>query len=60
MASNNGHLLQVTDLHKSYRKGGTTIDVLAGASFVIDRGDMVSVIGKSGTRSKRLKPSGFV
>jgi lipoprotein-releasing system ATP-binding protein len=46
--------LEVTDLHKSYKKGATTVDVLCGATFAVNRGDMVSVIGKSGAGKSTL------
>ena len=43
--------LEVTDLHKSYEKGATTVDVLRGATFAVARSDMVSVIGRAPTPS---------
>ncbi len=46
--------LEVTDLHKAYRKGETTVDVLCGVSFAVARGEMVSVIGKSGAGKSTL------
>ncbi len=47
-------LLEVSDLHKSYEKGAAIVDVLRGASFSVERGDMVSVIGKSGAGKSTL------
>ncbi len=47
-------LIAVRDLHKSYEKGGAIIHVLRGASFDIQEGAMVSVVGASGTGKSTL------
>lgn len=47
-------LLAVRDLHKSYRKGDAVIEVLAGATFAIDEGAMVSIVGASGAGKSTL------
>ena len=49
-----GNLLEIRDLYKAYKKGGTDIHVLAGAFFSIARGEMVSVIGASGAGKSTL------
>jgi lipoprotein-releasing system ATP-binding protein len=46
--------LEVVDLHKSYQKGAATVEVLRGANLTVDRGDMVSIIGKSGAGKSTL------
>lgn len=46
--------LEVQDLHKAYRKGEAMINVLAGASLSLARGDMVSVTGASGAGKSTL------
>ena len=48
------NLLEITNLYKSYEKGGATIKVLHGAHFNIARGEMVSVIGASGAGKSTL------
>ena len=47
-------LLEIHDLYKAYRKGDATIHVLSGASFYIEAGAMVSVIGASGAGKSTL------
>lgn len=47
-------LLQVNGLHKSFQKGSTILHVLRGVDFLVDTGDMVSIIGKSGSGKSTL------
>jgi lipoprotein-releasing system ATP-binding protein len=47
-------LVEICNLSKSYSKGGKVIQVLQGANFSIERGEMVSVIGASGAGKSTL------
>ena len=48
-------LLEVTDLEKSYPTGtGGRLEVLRGVSFTVDRGEVVAVVGESGTGKSTL------
>jgi lipoprotein-releasing system ATP-binding protein len=47
-------LLKIVDLHKSYRKGLQTIEVLRGANLSIAAGEMVSIVGASGAGKSTL------
>ncbi|OGQ85092.1 MAG: ABC transporter ATP-binding protein [Deltaproteobacteria bacterium RIFOXYA12_FULL_58_15] len=46
--------LEVKDLHKSYRKGPQTVEVLCGANLLVAAGDMLSVVGSSGAGKSTL------
>lgn len=41
-------LIKITDLHKQYHLGRTTIDALKGISFDIEAGDFITILGPSG------------
>ena len=47
-------LVEVDDLHKAYRDGGAPTPVLKGASFALQRGETVSVVGSSGAGKSTL------
>lgn len=54
-AENDGvPLLRVAGLHKSYIKGKETIRVLEGADLTVQKGEMVSIVGKSGAGKSTL------
>jgi ABC-type glutathione transport system ATPase component len=42
-------LLEVHDLHKSYRSHGTTIDAVSAVGFTLDRGRSLGIVGESGS-----------
>lgn len=46
---NDGTLLRVTDLHKSFRKGTGMIEVLRGVSLEAHRAEGIAVVGSSGS-----------
>ena len=54
MADLNETLIRVTDVHKVYRRGGESVDVLQGASLEIPRGDFVALMGPSGSGKTTL------
>ncbi len=47
-------MLRLTDIHKSYRVGPTTVDVLKGISLAVEKGELLSIIGPSGSGKSTL------
>jgi lipoprotein-releasing system ATP-binding protein len=47
-------LIEAVGLHKAYQKGDAKVEVLRGATFTIERGGMVSIVGKSGAGKSTL------
>ncbi len=41
--------LVVDDVHKSFLKGGQTLEVLRGASLKVDAGERLAIVGQSGS-----------
>ena len=49
-----GALLVAEDVHKTYRDGERTLEVLTGTDFRVDRGEFVSIVGSSGSGKSTL------
>src|SRR5579871_4252243 len=49
-----GHVLEICDLHKSFREGGRTHAVLAGASATAAAGEVLAITGRSGSGKSTL------
>ena len=47
-------MLELTNIHKSYKHNGNTIDVLKGIDITINKGDSLAVIGASGAGKSTL------
>ncbi|HUS92874.1 MAG TPA: ABC transporter ATP-binding protein [Phycisphaerae bacterium] len=52
--SSDGAAIEVKGVHKSYKLGRTTLHVLRGVSFRIERGQFVAVVGASGSGKSTL------
>jgi lipoprotein-releasing system ATP-binding protein len=47
-------VLEVRDLRKTYRSGDTTLEILRGVDFQLERGGFVSIVGQSGSGKSTL------
>jgi lipoprotein-releasing system ATP-binding protein len=47
-------VLEVRDLRKTYRSGDTTLAILRGVDFSLERGGFVSIVGQSGSGKSTL------
>lgn len=54
MSTGNGAILVTRDLHKTYEMGTSEVHVLKGIDLVIDKGQVVAIIGPSGVGKSTL------
>ena len=47
-------MIEITDLHKSYITGNTSLHVLKGIDFSVKEGELVSIMGSSGSGKSTL------
>lgn len=52
--SASGPLLELKDVWRSYNQGGSTLDVLTGASLTVRAGEMKALVGPSGSGKSTL------
>ena len=47
-------MIEIKDLHKSYKMGSNTLHVLKGLNFSIKEGELVAIMGSSGSGKSTL------
>ncbi len=47
-------MIQISNLHKSYRMGANSLHVLKGINFNVEEGELVSIMGSSGSGKSTL------
>ena len=47
-------MIQIEDLHKSYKTGSNSLHVLKGINFNVEKGELVSIMGSSGSGKSTL------
>ena len=46
--------IEANNIHKTFGKGDAAVHALRGASLSVDKGEMVAVMGKSGSDRKSV------
>ena len=47
-------MIEIKDLHKSYKMGANSLHVLKGINFEVSEGEMVAIMGSSGSGKSTL------
>ena len=47
-------MIEIKDLHKSYKMGSNSLHVLKGINFKVDDGELVAIMGSSGSGKSTL------
>ncbi|PCJ97910.1 MAG: macrolide ABC transporter ATP-binding protein [Flavobacteriaceae bacterium] len=47
-------MIEIKDLHKSYKMGSNSLHVLKGINFTVDEGELVAIMGSSGSGKSTL------
>ena len=47
-------MIEIKDLHKSYKMGSNVLHVLKGINFTVEEGELVAIMGSSGSGKSTL------
>ena len=47
-------MIQIKDLHKSYKMGSSSLHVLKGINLTVEEGELVAIMGSSGSGKSTL------
>lgn len=54
IAQNIFRMIQINNLHKSYKTGNTELHVLKGINFEVKEGELIAIMGSSGSGKSTL------
>ena len=53
-------MIKIKDLHKSYKMGSNSLHVLKGINFNVEEGELVAIMGSSGSGKSTTKHLRYV